>query len=195
MIQTGDPESKEGYVKGAADSLISYTIPAEFNNALFHKKGALAAARQGNDVNPGMRSSGTQFYIVQGEIYSDDQLNQAEQRINNNMKQAMFVGLMKQISDSNRISGAGLSDAEIQEKASVRMFEKMSENGEYRITPEQRIVYKNIGGTPRLDGTYTVFGEVVSGLDVVDKIAAAETNDGDKPLTDIRIIKMKLVSK
>jgi cyclophilin family peptidyl-prolyl cis-trans isomerase len=80
MIQSGDPETKEGYVKGAADSLISYTIPAEFNNSLFHKKGALAAARQGNEVNPAMSSSGTQFYIVQGEINSDDQLDQSEQR-------------------------------------------------------------------------------------------------------------------
>jgi peptidylprolyl isomerase len=195
MIQSGDTETKTDYVKGVSDSLISYTIPAEFNNSLFHKKGALAAARQGNDVNPAMRSSGTQFYIVQGEIFTDDMLNQAEQRINNNMKQAMFTAIMKQISDSNRISGTSLSDAVIQEKASIRMFEKMSEKGEYRISPEQRAVYNNIGGTPFLDGTYTVFGEVVSGLDVVDKIAAVETNEGDKPLTDIRIIKMKLVGK
>jgi len=193
MIQSGDPETKEGYVKGAADSLISYTIPAEFNNSFIHKKGALAAARQGNEVNPGMRSSGTQFYIVQGEKYSDDQLNQAAQHINNNIKQAMFVGLMKQIADSNRISGTSLTDAGIQEKASIRMFETMSDKGEYRISAEQRAIYKTIGGTPRLDGTYTVFGEVVSGLDVVDKIAAVDTNEGDKPLTDIRIIKMKLV--
>jgi peptidylprolyl isomerase len=195
MIQSGDPETKAGYVKGSADSLFSYTIPAEFNPVLFHKKGALAAARQGNDVNPDMRSSGTQFYIVQGERYSDDQLNQAEQRINNNIKQAMFVGMIKEISDSNRIAGIVLKDSEIQEKASIRMFEKMLDKGEFRISDDQRNTYKNIGGTPALDGTYTVFGEVVSGLDVVDKIAAVETNEGDKPITDIRIIRMKLVRK
>ena len=162
---------------------------------LFHKKGALAAAREGNDVNPEMRSSGTQFYIVQGVKYSDDELNQAEQRINNNIKQAMFVKMIKEVSDSSRISGTNLTKPEIQEKASLRMFETMEVKGEYRIPDEQRNTYKNVGGTPRLDGTYTVFGEVVSGLDVVDKIAGVKTNESDKPLTDIRIIKMKLVRK
>jgi peptidylprolyl isomerase len=195
MIQGGDTETKTDYVKGQTDSLGSYTIPAEINLMFFHKKGALAAARQGNDVNPEMRSSGTQFYIVQGVKYSDDELTQAEQRINNNMKQAMFVKMIKEVSDSNRISGTNLSDADIQEKASLQMLEKMAVKGDYRIPEEQRNTYKNIGGTPRLDGTYTVFGEVVSGLDIVDKIAGVKTNESDKPISDIRIIKMKLVRK
>lgn len=195
MIQSGDPETKTDYVKGATDSLGSYTIPAEINLMFFHKKGALAAAREGNAVNPEMRSSGTQFYIVQGVKYSDDELNQAEQRINNNMKQAMFVKMIKEVSDSNRISGTNLTEDKIQEKASLRMYETMEVKGEYRIPDEQRNTYKNIGGTPRLDGTYTVFGEVVSGLDIVDKIADVKTNEGDKPITDIRIIKMKLIRK
>lgn len=195
MIQSGDPETKTDFLKRSSDSLASYTIPAEFNTKLFHKKGALAAARQGNDVNPEMRSSGTQFYIVQGVKYSDDELNQAEQRINNNIKQAMFVRMIKEVSDSNRISGTTLTDAEIQEKASLRMFETMEVNGEYKISEAQRTTYRNIGGTPRLDGTYTVFGEVVTGLDVVDKIAGVKTNESDKPVTDIRVIKIKLVRK
>ena len=195
MIQAGDPETKTGYVKGDADSLSFYTIPAEINPMYFHKKGALAAARQGNDVNPEMKSSGTQFYIVQGVKYSDPELSLAEQRINNNIKQAMFVKLIKEVSDSNKVSGMNLTEAEIQEKASVRMFEAMALKGEYRISAEQRNIYKNIGGTPRLDGAYTVFGEVVAGLDIVDKIAAVKTNENDKPITDIRIIKMKLVRK
>lgn len=195
MIQSGDPETKTNYIKGTADSLSSYTISAEIKPMLFHKKGALAAAREGNDVNPEMRSSGTQFYIVQGVKYSDDELNLAEQRINNNIKQAMFVRMIKEVSDSSRISGTNLTKPEIQEKASLRMFETMEAKGEYRIPDEQRNTYKNIGGTPRLDGTYTVFGEVVSGMEVVDKIAGVKTNDSDKPLTDIRIEKMKLVRK
>jgi peptidyl-prolyl cis-trans isomerase B (cyclophilin B) len=195
MIQAGDPETKTDYVRGPIDSLGSYTIPAEFNPLFFHKKGALAAAREGNDVNPEMRSSGTQFYIVQGVQYSDDELNQVEQRINNNMKQAMFIKIIKEVTDSNRISGTNLTEAEIQEKALLRMFETMEVKGEHKISEEQRSIYKNIGGTPRLDGTYTVFGEVVSGLDIVDKIADVKTNDGDKPITDIRIIKMRLVRK
>jgi peptidylprolyl isomerase len=195
MIQSGDPETKVGYDKGSVDSLTSYTIPSEFNPMFFHKKGALAAAREGNDVNPEMSSSGTQFYIVQGVKYSDDQLNQAEQRINNNYKQSLFVRLMKEASDSNRISGWNLNDAEIQEKVSLRMFETLAINGEYRMSPEKRNTYRNIGGVPRLDGSYTVFGEVVDGLEIVDKIADTKTNESDKPLTDIRILKMKLVRK
>jgi cyclophilin family peptidyl-prolyl cis-trans isomerase len=195
MIQAGDPESKIKYVKEAADTLSSFTIPAEFNLRLFHKKGALAAAREGNDVNPEMRSSGTQFYIVQGTKYSDGELNKAEQRINNNLKQAMFVKIIKEITDSSRISGTNLKDAEIQEKASLRMFETMAIKGEYRIPEDHRSTYKTQGGTPRLDGTYTVFGEVVAGLDIVDKIAAVKTNESDRPITDIRILKMKLVHK
>lgn len=153
----------------------------------------MAAAREGNEINPEMRSSGTQFYIVQGVKYSDEELNQAEQRINNNLKQAIFFKTLKEISDSNRISKTNLNENEIQEKASLRMFQIMAENGQYKISEEQRKIYKSIGGVPRLDCTYTVFGEVVSGLDVVDKIAAVNTNEHDKPLTDIRIIKTKLL--
>ena len=103
--------------------------------------------------------------------------------------------LIKEVSDSNKVSGMNLTEAEIQEKASVRMFEAMAIKGEYWFSAEQRNIYKNIGGTPRLDGAYTVFGEVVAGLDIVDKIAAVKTNENDKPITDIRIIKMKLVRK
>jgi peptidylprolyl isomerase len=195
MIQGGDPETKTGYIKKEGDTLTIYTIPAEFNPALFHKKGALAAARQGNDVNPQMRSSGTQFYIVQGVKYTDETLNQPEQRIVNNRKQALFISLLKQVSDSAKIKGLSLSDAEIQEKASSLMFEKLGSEPEFKIPENQRNIYKNIGGVPRLDGTYTVFGEVVEGLDIVDRIADAKTNENDKPLADIRIIKTQLIYK
>jgi cyclophilin family peptidyl-prolyl cis-trans isomerase len=191
MIQAGDPETKAAYIKKTGDTLTFYTIPSEFNPQLFHKKGALAAAREGDDVNPEMRSSGTQFYIVQGVIYSDDQLNQVEQRINNKRKQVQFASIMKQVSDSNRISGSRLSEAEIQERVSLRMFETLLPESEYKIPEARRNVYKTLGGVPRLDGSYTVFGEVVMGLDIVDKIAGVQTNENDKPLTDIRILKTK----
>ena len=104
MIQAGDPETRSGSTSKIPDSLKTYTIPAEFNNQYFHKKGALAAARQGNDVNPEMRSSGTQFYIVQGVKYSDDDLTQAEQRINSNIKQTLFNKIIRETSDSVRLS-------------------------------------------------------------------------------------------
>lgn len=195
MIQAGDPLTRQSGIPQGADSLNNYTIPSEFRPEYFHKKGALAAAREGNEVNPDMRSSGTQFYIVQGKRLTESDLNQAEQRINNNLKQAMFIKFLRQVSDSAGISGIQLSDGEIQEKASAKMFEYLTTNETYKIPDDQRSVYTTLGGVPRLDGTYTVFGEVTEGLDVVDKIAAVNTDGSDRPVSDIRILKMKITDK
>jgi peptidylprolyl isomerase len=193
MIQTGDPLTRPDNSKSTNDSLNIFTIPAEFNRSYYHKKGALAAARMSNEENPEMRSSGTQFYIVQGIKYNDSELDQAEQRINSNIKQALFNKIIKHTADSLLRTGKTPSDAEIQEIASVKMFDYLSANNNYKISEEQRNAYKTIGGVPRLDGTYTVFGEVTAGLDVVDKIAAVETDSNDKPLNDIRILKIKII--
>jgi peptidylprolyl isomerase len=193
MIQAGDPVTKSSPSSANQDTLKNYTIPAEFNNLYFHKKGAVAAARQGNDVNPEMRSSGTQFYIVQGVKFSDDELNIAEQKIAGNLKQALFNKLIKETTDSVRLSGKALSAGEIQEIASVKMFQYITSNKDYKLSEEQRSAYKNIGGTPRLDGAYTVFGEVIEGLEIVDKIAAVPTDSNDKPVTDVKIIKAKII--
>jgi len=192
MIQAGDPLTKSGSPVTLPDSLQTYTIPAEFNSVDFHKRGALAAAREGNDVNPYMRSSGTQFYIVQGTKLNDYELDQAEKKINSNIKQAEFNRLMKETADSAKLDGKDLSDGEIQELASVKMFDYLTSHNDYKISPEHREVYKNSGGVPRLDGTYTVFGEVISGMDVVDRIAAVATDSNDKPLDYIKIIKAKI---
>jgi cyclophilin family peptidyl-prolyl cis-trans isomerase len=193
MIQAGDPDTKSPRPANFPDSLKTFTIPAEFNNLYFHKKGALAAARQGNDVNPEMRSSGTQFYIVQGVRLSDEDLNMAEQRVNSNMKQSRFNTFIKDVSDSVKLSGKTITDAEIQEIASVKMFQFLTAYTDFKIPEDHRNIYKTSGGTPRLDGTYTVFGEVIEGLDIVDKIAEVTTDSGDKPVTDIKIIKMKII--
>ena len=195
MIQAGDPVTKTGVVKNLPDSIKTYTIPAEFNNQFFHKKGALAAARQSNDVNPEMRSSGTQFYIVQGVILKDDDLNLAEQRINSNIKQTLFKKILKETADSVRLSQKALSDAEMQEIASLKMFQYLANNKAYKISEEQRNIYKTIGGTPLLDGTYTIFGEVIEGLNILDKIADVQTDSNNKPLNDIKIIKIKIIRK
>jgi peptidylprolyl isomerase len=193
MIQAGDPATRTMPIAKTADSLNTYTIPAEFNKQYFHKKGALAAAREGNDVNPEMRSSGTHFYIVQGVKLTDDELNLAEQKINSNLKQSVFNKYLKEVSDSAHLAGITLSDGKIQEKASVKMFNYLTTHEDYKIPEDQRIVYKTIGGVPRLDGTYTVFGEVTEGLDVVDKIAEVKTDAADKPSTDVKILKMAIV--
>ena len=153
MIQAGDPDSR----RAAADVALGngspgYTIPAEMRPGLFHKKGAVAAARLGDNVNPAKESSGSQFYIVQGRTFTD----------------------------------AGLDS-----------LEKFRLKG--RIIPaSQKAVYTTLGGTPFLDQNYTVFGEVISGLDVIDKIAAVSTSKGadrDRPQQDVRIISAKLIKR
>lgn len=194
MIQGGDPSTKSSGLPAEMDSLKTYTIPAEFNNKYFHKKGALAAARQGNNINPYMRSSGTQFYIVQGTKFTDEQLDQYEEMIGSSIVKAIFNRYIQETIDSAKSNNLTLSDGEIQDKASDKMFKYLTANDGYTITPEMRDAYKTVGGYPSLDGTYTVFGEVIEGLDIVDKIAASKTSN-DKPISDVRIIKAKIVSK
>jgi cyclophilin family peptidyl-prolyl cis-trans isomerase len=192
MIQTGDLATKSVITKALPDSLNIYTIPSEFRKQYFHKKGALAAAREGDIVNPKMRSSGTQFYLVQGIRYTDNELTQIEQRINSNIKQSLFNKIIRETTDSINLSGNTLDDAKVQEIASLKMFQYLSSHDDYKFSEEQLTTYKNIGGVPRLDGTYTVFGEVIEGLDIVDKIASVKTNNSDKPINDIKIIKIKI---
>jgi len=195
MIQAGDPATRTVPIPPSADSLNTYTIPSEFRKDLFHKKGALAAAREGNEVNPEMRSSGTHFYIVQGTLINDEDFPAAENRINSGIKQAMFNRILKETAENAKISGSQLSEGEIQEITAAKMYDYLAANPSYTIPEKQREVYRTMGGVPRLDGTYTVFGEVVEGLDVVDRIAAVSTDENDKPLTDVKIIRMKIVRK
>lgn len=153
MIQAGDPESKRTSPgKPLGNGGPQYTVPAEIRTTLFHKKGALAAARMGDEVNPKRASSGSQFYIVKGRIHTDKSLDSVE---------------------TFRLNGRKLPAA-------------------------HREVYKTTGGSPHLDQGYTIFGEVVSGLNVVDSIAGVPTSKGvdrDRPLVDVKIIKMKLVKR
>jgi peptidylprolyl isomerase len=195
MIQTGDPKTKAAGASTIPDSLNNYTIPAEINKAFYHKKGALAAARQGNEVNPLMRSSGTQFYIVQGSKLTSEELNMSELQINSNIKQAFFTRVLRETADSLKALGQTFNQAILQDLSSVKMFSFLANYIPFKLTEEQRNVYKTSGGTPRLDGAYTVFGEVVEGLDVVDKIAVVPTDATDKPLTDLRILSIKIVKK
>jgi cyclophilin family peptidyl-prolyl cis-trans isomerase len=143
MIQTGDPNSRKAESgQPLGDGGPEYTIPSEFRDDIFHKKGALAAARLGDAVNPAKNSSGSQFYIVQGQVLTNDQLN-------------MLV-----------------------------------QSGRHKpFTPNEIKSYTTVGGTPHLDQNYTVFGEVVEGLEVIDKIASVETDQRNRPLNDIRIVK------
>ncbi|HEX2534043.1 MAG TPA: peptidylprolyl isomerase [Chitinophagaceae bacterium] len=155
MIQAGDPNSRSAAARQPlGNGGPGYTVPAEFRPQFFHKKGALAAARTGDNVNPEKRSSGSQFYIVQGRTFTDFSLDSVQ---------------------THRLQGRRLPDA-------------------------HRAVYKTLGGAPHLDGNYTVFGEVVQGLEVVDRIAATATAsatsaDRDRPLQDMRILRARLVKR
>lgn len=145
MIQGGDPDSKQatpGQLLGEGD--VGYTIPAEFNDSLFHKKGVLAAAREDN---PDKASSGCQFYLVQGKVFTDEQLDAVE---------------------TKRLK--------------------------FKIPAAHREVYKTIGGTPHLDRSYTVYGETVQGITLIDKIASVVTDPKDRPVTDVTMT-MKVLKK
>lgn len=146
MVQAGDPKSRDAKPgQPLGDGTLGYTVPAEFRPELIHKRGALCAARQGDQVNPKKASSATQFYIVQGQVWDDKTLDMMEQR-----------------------------------------FGK-------KFTAEQRKVYTTMGGTPHLDGDYTVFGEVVDGMEVVNKISDMPCDRMDRPVEDVKIISVKVI--
>lgn len=189
MIQGGDPESKgaaKGRMLGSGD--VGYTLPAEFNPSLYHKRGALSAARQGDQVNPQKRSSGCQFYIVWGKKYSGGELGQLQRQMLMQAQQNVFNSLAMEHRDEimnmrrNRDS-AGLQA--LQEKLVAQMEAIVREKGLGKMTPEQQSIYTEIGGTPFLDGEYTVFGEVEQGLEIVGKIQEVATDGNDRPLEDI----------
>ena len=198
MIQAGDPESKEapqGKMLGAGD--VGYTIPAEFvYPKYFHKKGALSAARQGDNVNPEKASSGCQFYIVTGKVYSDSTLLDMERQMNqlrlNNAFQALVQKNMKTIyklrKDGNQ---DGLLD--LQDSLIAQAEAQVDKEEPFRFTPEQVQAYTTVGGTPHLDGEYTVFGEVLEGMDVVDKIQQVKTDRNDRPEKDVVIRKVTVL--
>lgn len=196
MIQAGDPDSKNASdtaMLGSGD--VGYTIPAEFNPKFFHKKGVLAAARQGDDVNPEKASSGCQFYIVTGRKFTEPQLLGMENKINEQREEALFDSLarqhMKEIYKMRKAGdNAGL--LELQDTLEAQARELADKEEEFRFTPEQIKAYSTIGGAPHLDGSYTVFGEVTEGMEVVDNIEIAKTNRADRPIENIRILKASI---
>ena len=189
MIQGGDPDSKgapAGKMLGVGGP--DYTLEAEIKDGLFHKRGALAAARQGDQVNPERRSSGSQFYIVWGQVYNEGQLRQFSKQLKMQRMQDIFnqlaaarkAEIMQMRRERNR---AGLQELQDQLAAEA---EKQAA-GCTGLSEEQQRIYSTVGGTPHLDGQYTVFGEVEQGLDVVEMIQSSATGRGDRPIDDIKM--------
>ena len=195
MIQGGDPDSK---LAGSDDTLgnggLAYTIPAEFHPDLFHKKGALGAAR---DNNPEKASSSTQFYIVQGRVLNDSLIDMNQGRINGWLAESFlrkdssympyFDSMNIAMKNSDRDTYRRIANFFKKEAEQIEEFES------YEIPEAHRQVYRTLGGTPHLDQNYTVFGEVVSGIEVVDSIAAVATNPLDRPIQDVRILKAEVI--
>lgn len=198
MVQAGDPESKnaeKGVQLGAGGP--GYTVPAEFvYPKYFHKRGALSAARQADQVNPERKSSGSQFYIVTGKTYNKYELQDMEKQLRQKQGQGIFDRLVAQNMDSiMKMQMAGDNDGimKLQEELNAKTNEIFNEQGPFKFTEEQVDAYMSDGGTPFLDNDYTVFGEVIDGMKAVYKIEQAGTDMNDRPRKDIRIISMEII--
>lgn len=200
MIQAGDPDSRNaapGQHLGAGGP--DYKIDAEIVYPKhFHKRGALAAARQGDQVNPLKQSSGSQFYVVTGRKVSEGEMAQLENSLKNKQLQRIFNSLALAHRDSiiaMQRSGDSAGLKALQDTLIKQTEAEAAKQGTPAVTDEMRQAYTTVGGAPHLDGDYTVFGEVVSGMDVIEKIEKAETDRADRPKEDVRIISMKVLSE
>lgn len=196
MIQGGDPESKTADRKKLlGDGDLNYTIPAEFNPTLFHKKGMLCAARNSDEENPTKASSACQFYIVQGKKRDDAELLSLEKRINKSLitrlkDSCLALPENKPLKEKIQLlKKESLFDSLlVYSKQLDNIINPIYENTtHYKISDSQKAVYKYIGGTPHLDNNYTIYGEVIEGLEVIDKIAAVGKNKDDRPIIDLRM--------
>jgi len=193
VIQGGDPDSKYADdTTSLGNAEVDYWIPAEFNRKIYHKKGMLGAARAGDDVTPDKESSGSQFYIVMGKTFDSAVLRKEEirvnkyivQKINNNVA---FGGKSKELKKYYmRLTEDSLTyvSRQLSDPISIERYKKTPH---FTFTPEQQKIYATLGGIPHLDMNYTIFGEVVEGLEVIDKIAAVKTDKNDRPKENVRM--------
>lgn len=198
MIQAGDPDSKTakpGQMLGSGGP--SYKIDAEIVFPRhFHKRGVLAAARQGDQVNPKKQSSGSQFYIVTGRVLSEAEMSEMVVQMQYKQKQNIFNRLAgerrEQIIEMQR-NGDRVGLENLQNELIKMVEAEVASLPAPAVTPEMREAYTTVGGAPHLDGDYTVFGEVIDGMEVIDAIEKVATDRSDRPIEDVRILSMKIV--
>lgn len=200
MIQGGDPDSK-GATRGTrlGNGGPGYTVPAEINPAFIHQKGVLSAARLNTDVNPEKASSGSQFYIVQGRVFTRDELTTDENMLNKGLQQILIKPENQSLFDTlSRLYQMG--DMEAYQKKVISLKPMIqAETGlqlDKQIDPHRLEVYTTVGGAPHLDGEYTVFGKIIQGIEVIDWIAKQPVDSNDRPLDDIPMkVSVELLSK
>ncbi len=196
MIQGGDPNSKKAVAgQPLGDGGPGYTIEAEFKPTLFHERGALSAARLGDGVNPAKASSGSQFYVVQGKKYTAEELDQYETNIRGQKKAQILreiimapenQALLTEIQQHQQAQDGAWMNSFF-EKSDTLIFKVKPDYKPFAFTAEQKTAYTTVGGTPFLDGDYTVFGKVIKGLEVIDKIAGVQKGPQDRPMEDVRM--------
>lgn len=190
MIQGGDPDSKHaepGKMLGTGD--LGYTIPAEINPKFFHRRGVLAAARQGDDINPERRSSASQFYILQGKIFSPQALDSMEVKLEESRKMNLLQAKIKFVEpELNKLGAEGKQDELLARYNAIKeeVLAEVATLPSLKFSEEQRKTYTTAGGYPPLDNNYTIFGEVIEGMGVVDAIAKQPTDRFDRPQKDIK---------
>lgn len=202
MIQAGDPDSK-GAVTGLqlGNGGPNYTLPAEFVPSRFHKKGVLAAAREGDDVNPEKRSSGSQFYIVTGRKFTAENLNQMSKNIDYNREMGCLQYILRLPENKEAYNQVlyyqnkrmGYKNDSIFRSFQPQIEKMLDTIPEHSFTEAQITAYTTVGGAPHLDGGYTVFGEVIMGMEVIDLISKQKTDNFDRPVADVIILGMKRV--
>jgi cyclophilin family peptidyl-prolyl cis-trans isomerase len=200
MVQGGDPDSKTatpGQSLGTGGP--GYTIPAEFVDSLIHRKGVLAAARQGDQANPTKASSGSQFYIVQGNTVSSDELTQMESSVNNSKRQQLGYALFNAPANKD-IKDQVVYHQSLRNTDSVNYYVNKIEvllndtfpKVKFAYSEKAKAAYSTVGGTPQLDGGYTVFGEIIEGLEILDSIAKVTVDPRNRPEDNIKMTIKKI---
>lgn len=193
VVQGGDPDSRErkpGVLYGENGG--GYTVPAEILEKYFNKRGALIDAKETDDVNPLRESAGTQFCFVQGKVWDDAGLDSMEQRINQIRENWLFHTFRSRLQEQQPELAKPENDGILQEEANRLLQDTLAVLPRVLIPEEHREVYKTIGGTPHLDGSVTIFGEVTDGFDIVEQMSVVPTDENDRPLEDVVILKTEV---